>query len=212
MKDEKIHKAQVIKGIQYKPRSEKQLVIALHCGLTAVNGNHDKSVDIWSIGHLVLETSVKSKLLIEYAERNLMIKDYKKRPTAKEALEWLCSRYKDILPAEFFIIYYVPYAKNFAAIDSIQLFNNGPDHLYQSTVSNHHNVKNSVGSVIRLNKQIDFYFVVPKDVFPRFKYNQKFLNGEGKPYRNQPEWMRNITQFALEIDWDAYIALGENDE
>ncbi|CAJ0648315.1 15576_t:CDS:2, partial [Entrophospora sp. SA101] len=109
-------------------------------------------------------------------------------------------------------VYYVPYAKNFAAIDSIQLFNNGPDHLYQSTVSNHHNVKNSVGSVIRLNKQIDFYFVVPKDVFPRFKYNQKFLNGEGKPYRNQPEWMRNITQFALEIDWDAYIALGENDE
>ncbi|CAJ0843494.1 10096_t:CDS:2 [Entrophospora sp. SA101] len=151
------------KGIHYKPQSEKQLVMALHCALTAVeafhglnimhrdirwenlmkyadkdrwfiidfdeacdspssvpymqldrrshapeifSGNHDKSVDIWSIGHLILETSIKSELLTEYAERSLMLKDSKKRPTAKEALEWLCNRYKDILQTEFLISKY----------------------------------------------------------------------------------------------------------
>ncbi len=70
------------------------------------SGNHDKSVDIWSIGHLILETFVKSDPLIEYAERNLMVKNSTKRPTAKEALEWLCDRYKDILQAEFLISKY----------------------------------------------------------------------------------------------------------
>ncbi|CAG8691654.1 570_t:CDS:2, partial [Ambispora gerdemannii] len=104
-------------------------------------------------------------------------------------------------------VYYIPYAKNFAAIDSIQLFDNDPDHFYQATVSDHHNVKNSIRSAIRSNKQIHFYFVVPKDVFPRFKYNQNFLNDNGTPYRNRPGWLRTITQFALEIDWDAYVAL-----
>ncbi|CAJ0628134.1 10562_t:CDS:2 [Entrophospora sp. SA101] len=151
------------KGIHYKPQSEKQLVMALYCALTAVeafhglnimhrdirwenlmkyadkdrwfiidfdeacdspssvpymqldrrshapeifSGNHDKSVDIWSIGHLILETSIKSELLTEYAERSLMLKDSKKRPTAKEALEWLCNRYKDILQTEFLISKY----------------------------------------------------------------------------------------------------------
>jgi hypothetical protein len=86
-----------------------------------------------------------------------------------------------------------------------------PDHLYQSTVSEHHNIKNSVCSAIHSGKQIHFYFVVPKDVFPRFKYNQNFLNENGMPYCNRPGWLRKITQFVLEIDWDAYIALGKDE-
>ncbi|CAI2173557.1 15222_t:CDS:2 [Funneliformis geosporum] len=151
------------KGIIYKPQSEKQLVIALHCVLTAVkafhelnimhrdirwenviryidkdrwfiidfdeacnspssisytqldrrshapeifSGSHNKSVDIWSIGYLILQTSVKSESLIGYAEKDLMIKDSEKRPKAKEVLKWLCDRYKDILQEEFLISKY----------------------------------------------------------------------------------------------------------
>ncbi|CAI2197008.1 19462_t:CDS:2 [Funneliformis geosporum] len=65
---------------------------------------HNESVDIWSVGYLILTTSIEireSDELKVYARTNLMAKDEFNRPTAKDALRWLWSKYMDILREEF---------------------------------------------------------------------------------------------------------------
>lgn len=62
-------------------------------------GVHDTSVDIWSVGYLILTTSVKHEPLIDYAKK-MMAKNYLERPTAHESLQWLWSNFEDILKGE----------------------------------------------------------------------------------------------------------------
>ena len=65
---------------------------------------HKESVDIWSVGYLVLMASVvlqETDELKVYAKMNLMAKDESNRPTAGAALWWLWSKYRDILRGEF---------------------------------------------------------------------------------------------------------------
>ncbi|CAG8671964.1 9307_t:CDS:2, partial [Paraglomus brasilianum] len=62
-------------------------------------GVHDTSVDIWSVGYLILTTSVKHEPLIDYAKK-MMAKNYLERPTAHESLQWLWSNFEDVLKGE----------------------------------------------------------------------------------------------------------------
>ncbi|KAG9293520.1 hypothetical protein G9A89_005523 [Geosiphon pyriformis] len=65
--------------------------------------NHNESVDIWSVGYLILTAPAKlqeSDKLKAYA-RKLSAINKLHRPTAEEALEWLWSEYYDILKEEF---------------------------------------------------------------------------------------------------------------
>ncbi|CAJ0913668.1 17951_t:CDS:2 [Entrophospora sp. SA101] len=62
--------------------------------------HHNESVDIWSVGYLIRTASVELQELDElkvYARMNLMAKDKINRPTAKDALRWLWSKYRDVL-------------------------------------------------------------------------------------------------------------------
>ncbi|RIA93675.1 kinase-like domain-containing protein [Glomus cerebriforme] len=65
--------------------------------------HHNKSVDIWSIGYLILTTTVNIQESVElkiYAT-SLMGKDKNDRSTAKEVLQWLWSEYRDVLKEDF---------------------------------------------------------------------------------------------------------------
>ncbi|KAF0520584.1 Serine/threonine protein kinase [Gigaspora margarita] len=63
--------------------------------------NHDESVDIWSVGYLIMTALVDVQELNDYARTKLMAKQDLDRPTAKEALKWLWNNYRDILRGEF---------------------------------------------------------------------------------------------------------------
>ena len=66
-------------------------------------GRHNESVDIWSVGYLILTASAKlreSDELKVYA-RKLAAKNEFDRPTAEEGLRWLWSQYEDILREDF---------------------------------------------------------------------------------------------------------------
>lgn len=65
---------------------------------------HNESVNIWSVGYLILTASVdlqESSELKVYAKTNLMAKDEFNKPTAEDALRWLWSKYRDVLREEF---------------------------------------------------------------------------------------------------------------
>jgi serine/threonine protein kinase len=64
-------------------------------------GFHDQSVDIWSVGYLILTALVKHEPLINYARKKMMVEDCQKRPTAEESLQWLWSKYENVLKEEF---------------------------------------------------------------------------------------------------------------
>jgi len=54
-------------------------------------GHHNESVDIWSVGNLILTASVRLREFDElkvYA-RKLVAKNKVDRPTAEEGLQWL---------------------------------------------------------------------------------------------------------------------------
>ena len=59
-------------------------------------GFHDTSVDIWSVGYLISRAPVKNRLLSKYA-REMMVEDYRKRPTAVGSLQWLGRKFTKIL-------------------------------------------------------------------------------------------------------------------
>ncbi|CAG8851816.1 41546_t:CDS:1, partial [Gigaspora margarita] len=63
--------------------------------------DHDESVDIWSVGHLIKTAFVDIQELNDYAKTKLMANEDLDRPTAKEALRWLWDNYRDILRKEF---------------------------------------------------------------------------------------------------------------
>jgi hypothetical protein len=65
--------------------------------------HHNESVDIWSVGYLILTATAnlqESDELKIYAT-SLMEKDVNDRPTAKDALQWLWSKYRDVLKEDF---------------------------------------------------------------------------------------------------------------
>ena|SRR6266542_1227207 len=65
---------------------------------------HDDSVDIWSVGYLILTASVKLERDDElriYAEKNLMADDKFKRPSSEKALQWLWDHYRNDLKEDF---------------------------------------------------------------------------------------------------------------
>ena len=63
--------------------------------------NHNESVDIWSVGYLIITALVGVQELCTYASTRLMAKEHSNRPKAKEALRWLWDNYRDILKEEF---------------------------------------------------------------------------------------------------------------
>ncbi|CAI2188595.1 9780_t:CDS:2, partial [Funneliformis geosporum] len=98
------------KGLIHRPSSMKQLVIALYCVLSALKIHspeifkdfHDTSVDMWSIGYLIMTAHVElpiNETLREYA-MELMKEDA--HISAKIALGFLWQNYQEILIHEGF--------------------------------------------------------------------------------------------------------------
>jgi hypothetical protein len=100
-------------------------------------------------------------------------------------------------------IYYRPTSKIFETIDSYVHDNK----LFQVTVAKSHGIKQdglrAIKGILDLSCRINFYFVLPKDVFTTFTKEQKYQNtGKGIII---DEWIiENIDQYALCIDLDQY--------
>ena len=64
---------------------------------------YNESVDIWSVGYLILTATVNLQMYDELKiyTTSLMKKDANDRPTAKDALQWLWNKYRNILREDF---------------------------------------------------------------------------------------------------------------
>ncbi|CAG8791798.1 25152_t:CDS:1, partial [Racocetra persica] len=98
--------------------------------------------------------------------------------------------------------YYRPTSKNFESIDSYV----HPNKLFQVTVAKRHSIKQDglrmIKGILDESRKINFYFVLPKDIFAIFTKKQPYENmGEGKVL---DAWIYEIDQYALCLDLNHY--------
>ena len=95
--------------------------------------------------------------------------------------------------------------KNFPSIDSII----APQYLFQMTISMDHPIKliglKKVYHKLSNTDEIDFYFVVPAQLYAGFK-KQKYTTTDKNDARRMPLWIKNrVKQYALKIDLSSEI-------
>ncbi|KAF0429612.1 crinkler family protein [Gigaspora margarita] len=98
--------------------------------------------------------------------------------------------------------YYWPTSKNFESIDSYV----HPNKLFQVIIAKRHGIKQNglrmIKEILDESSKINFYFVMPKDVFAKFTKKQPYENkGKGKAF---DPWIYEIDQYALCLDLDQY--------
>ncbi|RIB26927.1 hypothetical protein C2G38_2063535 [Gigaspora rosea] len=98
--------------------------------------------------------------------------------------------------------YYRPTSKNFESIDSYI----HPNKLFQVTIAKRHGIKQDglrmIKGILDESHKINFYFVLPKDVFAKFTKKQPYENkGGGKVFDAR---IYEIDQYALCLDLNQY--------
>ena len=104
--------------------------------------------------------------------------------------------------------YYQPLSENFPSFDSIH----APKSLFQMTTSLNHPIKmNGLKKVHdKLTRSnVDFYFVVPMELFYIFK-SQRFVTSKKKEPKNIPPWFGRIKQYVLGIDLSSKSSLARS--
>ncbi|CAG8441789.1 14959_t:CDS:2 [Cetraspora pellucida] len=98
--------------------------------------------------------------------------------------------------------YYRPTSKNFESIDSYV----HPNKLFQITIAKRHSIKpdglRMIKGILDESRKINFYFVLPKDIFAKFTKKQAYENKRGEKVFDA--WIYEIDQYALCLDLNQY--------